>query len=347
MNDFRIPKPQSGSVNDVNDPNRLSMVRDKVRKMVGSSFEGPESEIVELVVPLDINAAENLAIPQLSDRETKPFGTVAFVSHIPEITQDPYWFYVLQGLQFQAQKHKISVSVHSPKRAGDLTVWHQLIERAILDKVKRLIVTLPDPSRVLTLLHDALPRGIDISIIDSTATPLANAWKHQLPSVGIEDYQAGQTMALRSIQSGKLRQKVAILFSHYDAVIQEYRYRGIQKALEAFHLEVVKIVLSPSGENLGALLKQDAAISGLFCLKGVQLDILAPLLQQTDIYTCAFDKSLTAYDLMSKNKLAFTMDCSAFLQGATSLINTRHHFQIDPIVITADTIQKKLSDRKI
>lgn len=300
--------------------------------------------------PFVADPMDSIAIPQVIQAKSLDTAQVHLVSHISMVEQAFFWNQVYKGAFFQSRKIGEKLTVQSPRESGDIRNYIRILEKAILEKPRRIITTVPEINHVIALLQEAQSEGIEISVIDSISQLNLVTHHHPFPSVGIDDYQMGEVMASKAIKTGNLTGRALIVGNLIDPVIMEYRYQGIVHVLKQFNVQPIKCLVRYGAVQLDQAFRDYPDISAVFCLSGHLLKYLQPMLaarsKTKPLFVISFDKTLLAYELMSQGLLDYTVDCLPFLQGALSVINSNKCYKLEAKLIAAQSISDKLTARR-
>jgi simple sugar transport system substrate-binding protein len=244
---------------------------------------------------------------------------IAVVTHSQ--SSDSYWGVVKKGVDDAAKLMRVNVSYDAPQTT-DMVAMSRLIDAAVTQKVRGLVVSIPDAAALRKSLKGAVDAGIPVIVIDSG--------KEEVDKLGLKMYVgttsyfdqgvlAGQRLLAAGVKKG-------VCANHEPGnLVNESACDGFRKGM-AGGADRLEISLDPTdtATRINAYLSAHPEVTGILALGAPPAsNIVAALRQRGALgrYKIGnFDVSGDTLTALSKNELLFSFDSQQYLMGYLPIV---------------------------
>lgn len=164
------------------------------------------------------------------------------VAVIVKSTQSTFWKTVQSGVKAAANEYNLEYTFEGPLSEEDAEVQNQLIEQAVVNGAKALVVSAIDATASTDVLERAVQAGVKVIVMDSDAHAEGVSVR-----VGTDNYAAGQAAAQALLNTEKTVRTIGMV--GFDARTEngQARERGFIDAIQADgRAKIVEQIHSPS-----------------------------------------------------------------------------------------------------
>lgn len=255
--------------------------------------------------------------------ETSSRSRIFFVSHAG--AGDSFWTVCYQGLEKAAKDFDVDVHFMAPEIPNDIARQVEILDAVIASKPDAIVTTLPNARSFSKSLQKAKSFKIPVLVVNTRPHEHNMKKNPYLAFIGMDDYEAGKSLAEYALEHEKLSKRVLIANHQPGHIGLENRLKGIRETLdkEKIHTDIVDISNDPSEVQniIQTHLKRHPEIKTLFCLGPECVHGIGRYFrdQEQDIVMASFDISMFTKQLIEEKIVAFAIDQQPFQQGYRSV----------------------------
>lgn len=253
----------------------------------------------------------------------KPDEKFIVVSHAG--AGDPFWNIVFNGAKQAAADINMNLQILAPETPNDLARQVELFNSAISAKPKGIALSIPDDQAFSESLKEAKQQGIPVIAFNTKPNDNAKKDNPYLAFVGMDDHLAGQSLAQKSLRTGRIKDRVMVAVHQAGHVGLEQRAHGIKEILLPQNIIVDKVDISSDATQAQQIvqgyLSKNKDCSAIFFVGAFGLHALARTIREENptLLLTSFDLTPLTIEMIKSQAVAFSVDQQPFMQGYMAL----------------------------